>query len=90
MMMIRVEKKNAMANRLGSWKNRIFAIEDSKSPMIPERMAHFRTKRTSRNQKSACGERGRKPEREDQVDEERHEEGQLDGSRQFHEGQVPA
>ncbi len=42
--MIRVEKKNAMAKRLGSWKNRFFAMDDSKSPIIPARTEPFTTK----------------------------------------------
>jgi choline-glycine betaine transporter len=43
-MMIRVEKKNAIAKRLGSWKNRFFAIDDSKSPITPARTEHLITK----------------------------------------------
>src|SRR5208282_4715980 len=47
MMMTRVEKKNAIIKRLGNRKNRIFAMDDSKSPMTSERRAPFAAKRQS-------------------------------------------
>ncbi len=46
MMMISVEKKNAMAKKLGRRKKRIFDIEDSNNPIIRERTAPLITNRT--------------------------------------------